>query len=252
MIRTLAAAAVVLITGCKGDGSGPKLDGVDRSDGTVPELRVVRGKPVAIDGKSDDAVWKSAASTGAFVHPADGKPRSSSKVNAEARLAYDDDALYLLLEVYDSEPSSPFARDDVDPHIWSRASGIELMLQPGDRADNRNYFEVQVDVAGAVWDTRFDDYNRPITGPKGNKRFGHQDWSARLERAVARDSDRYTVELALPWVAFEGVSAPTTGQVWKANLYSFRDGQRDSLSWSPILGKGNFHRASRFGRLRFE
>ncbi|NNC75192.1 MAG: hypothetical protein HKN93_06735, partial [Acidimicrobiia bacterium] len=124
--------------------------------------------------------------------------------------------------------------------------------QPGDRADNRNYFEVQVDVAGAVWDTRFDDYNRPITGPKGNKRFGHQDWSARLERAVARDSDRYTVELALPWVAFEGVSAPTTGQVWKANLYSFRDGQRDSLSWSPILGKGNFHRASRFGRLRFE
>jgi hypothetical protein len=35
------------------------------------------------------------------------------------------------------------------------------------------------------------------------------------------------------------------------NLYSFRDGQADAMSWSPLLGQGNFHRSSRFGRLRF-
>jgi hypothetical protein len=35
------------------------------------------------------------------------------------------------------------------------------------------------------------------------------------------------------------------------NFYSFRDGQRDSLAWSPIQGQGNFHRAARFGRVTF-
>jgi len=38
---------------------------------------------------------------------------------------------------------------------------------------------------------------------------------------------------------------------WRLNLYTFRDGQRVSLAWSPVLGQGNFHRSSRFGRLRF-
>jgi hypothetical protein len=35
------------------------------------------------------------------------------------------------------------------------------------------------------------------------------------------------------------------------NVYSFRDGQRDSLAWSPTLGQGNFHFAPRFGRVIF-
>jgi hypothetical protein len=44
---------------------------------------------------------------------------------------------------------------------------------------------------------------------------------------------------------------PRPGDVWRANLYSFRDGQGDSLAWSFIRGEGNFHRSSRFGRVVF-
>jgi hypothetical protein len=46
-------------------------------------------------------------------------------------------------------------------------------------------------------------------------------------------------------------AAPTAGEAWRMNLYTFRDGQRDSLAWSPLLGQGNFHRATRFGRVVF-
>jgi hypothetical protein len=35
-------------------------------------------------------------------------------------------------------------------------------------------------------------------------------------------------------------------------LYSFRDGQSQALAWSPLRREGNFHRAKRFGRLRFD
>jgi hypothetical protein len=225
---------------------------MDRTDGRLPELTValVRPDAVAIDGKLDEPAWLRAASTGMLVSPSDGRAVPGSRVNARARFAWDGARLLVGVTVWDREPSSPFSRDDVDPHIWAKASGIELMLQPGDRGDNRDYFELQVDVGGAVWDTRFDDYNRPV----GGGRFGHQEWQSNLERAVFRQHDRYSVELALPVRALHPQGkgeAPRPGEVWRANVYSFRDGQSDALAWSPLLGQGNFHRASRFGRLRF-
>jgi len=136
-----------------------------------------------------------------------------------------------------------------------------VMIQPGDQGDNRHYYEIQVDVAGAVWDTRFEDYNRPITRPGGRIRYGHQQWSSRIRRAIVIDrrAGKYIMELALPWAALKGVTKrrpevavpPRPGDTWRVNLYSFRDGQRASLAWSPILRRGNFHRSSRFGMVKF-
>lgn len=229
----------------------------DRSDGTLPELTLPRAaEPPKIDGVLDESAWRDAGDTGPFVAPGSGKPASKSKVQARARLLYDTAKLYVAFEVLDPAPTSAFARDAVDPHIWSKASGVELMLAPGDFADNRDYFEVQVEVGGAVWDTRFDDYNAPVRQAKdpNDVRFGHQEWKSGIERATQRHSWGYVVELALPFAQLKTTrtpAPPAAGSEWRMNLYTFRDGQADALAWSPILGKGNFHRASRFGVLRF-
>lgn len=223
-----------------------------------PTYQVPRASEApTIDGTLDEAAWGSA--TEPFVHPGNGEAVPGSPVRAQAWLAYDDTHLYLAMRVADAEAESSNGRDDVDPHVWASASGIELMLQPGDPGDNTHYYEVQVDVNGAVWDTRFDDYNAPITGAGAARRFGHQDWDAQLERAVAREPGHYVVEAALPWSAIaehtpseRAAVPPASGDAWRANLYSFRDGQRASLAWSPLLGEGNFHRSARFGTLRFE
>ncbi len=247
----------VMLAACTCE-SRPSLPAADRSDGAIPEVVVGGVEPGAIEveGVIDEPAWQQAGSTGAFVAPGDGRPDPGSGVNARAQVAWDERALYVALVVHDADPDSPFGPGDEDPHVWERASGVELMLQPGDPGDNRGYYEVQVDVAGAVWDTRFDDYNRPITDGPGGRRFGHQGWRSEIERAVRVDSDAgaYTIEVALPWATLEGARAtvpPQPGDVWRANLYTFRDGQRDAMAWSPILGEGNFHRASRFGRLSF-
>lgn len=253
---TFALLLALGATGCRCTNDGDAKV-VDRSDGTLPELRVpqVKKGAITIDGKLDEAAWARAGQTSAFVAPGNGKPVSGSPVAATARLCWSQEALYLAVVVEDRAPSTPFKRDAVDPHIWARASGIELMLQPGDPGNNRHYYEVQVDIAGAVWDTRFDDYNRPITGRGQTRRYGHQSWSAKLQRVVHIERGaRYTVELALPFATLQSPQAkspPTIGDRWRANLYSFRDGQRHALAWSPILRKGNFHKASRFGRLIF-
>lgn len=258
--RTRLGVAILLaaLPGCTCE-SRAALPSADRSDGAIPEVDAAfleEEATIDVDGRLDEPAWQRAGSTGPFVRPQDGLPEPGSAVNASARVAWDERALYVGMVVHDADPSSPFARDAEDPHIWERASGVELMLQPGDPADNRHYYEVQVDVAGAVWDTRFDDYNRPITDGTGGRRFGHQGWSSALERAVHVDSDAgtYTVEMAVPWSAVPSdrtAVPPAAGDIWRVNLYAFRDGQRDAMAWSPLLGEGNFHRTARFGRVRF-
>ncbi|MBI5513161.1 MAG: carbohydrate-binding family 9-like protein [Deltaproteobacteria bacterium] len=230
----------------------------DRSDGRLPSLAVKRAPEgsLRVDGALDEAPWATAGRTGPLVHPGTGREEPASRVQAEARLLWDATGLYLGIRVRDPSPDRPFTNTARDPHVWERSSGVELMLQPGDPGDNRDYFELQVDTAGAVWSTRFEDYNRPISrGPDGATRYGHQDWDPAVSVASRADREGYTLELRLPWSALTGVGAqvpPRNGDAWRANVYTFRDGQRDSLAWSPLLGQGNFHRASRWGRLRFE
>lgn len=212
--------------------------------------------PPVIDGRLDDAAWGSATVLGPFVDAGEGRFQPDHPVAATAKVLWDDRNLYLGVIVRDRAPKALFPRDAIDPALWTAASAVELMLQPGDPRDNRDYFELQVDSAGAVFDTRWDDYNTPISGEGDKKVFGHVDWSSRIERAAyVHRGSFYAVEVALPFASLASVRVPTpprAGDVWRLNLYSFRDGQRLSQAWSPLRKQGNFHRSSRFGRIRFE
>ncbi len=211
---------------------------------------------IVVDGKLDDAAWRSAAALGPLVEPGDGQRATATHpVAAWGRVTWDQSALYLGVVVHDAHPDSPFSADDLDPHVWGKSSGIELVLQPGDPGDNRDYYELQVDVHRAVFDSHFDDYNAPTSGAGPSRTFGHQDWSSHVERAVYVGVGFYSIEVALPWSALGPARVavpPHAGDVWRLNLYSFRDGQRWALAWSPLRGQGNFHRASRFGRVQLD
>jgi hypothetical protein len=249
-----ASLVLLALTACR---AAPPIPAADRSDGAIPTLRAPHADEgaVTVDGVINEPAWQRAGRTLGFVHPGTGTAVASSKVNAEAWLLWTDAALYVAARVWDPSPVSAFDPAAEDPHVWERASGVELMLQPGDPGDNADYFEVQVGYDGALWATRFDDYNRPVVRSRdGAMRFGHQEWSPAVRRAQRRGAGHWTVEFAVPWRDVPSARAstpPRPGDVWRANLYSFRDGQRDSLAWSPILGEGNFHRASRWGRVTF-
>jgi hypothetical protein len=251
---------MMVLGGCRGEGPGWSRAPVGvRGEATIAgePLRVPRMVRPVLDGKLDEAAWSAAAVMGPLVDPGSGADAGGRHpVAAFARMGWDDAGLYLGVVVRDRKPTSPFRPDEIDPHVWGKSSGIELMMQPGDLGDNRDYYELQVDVAGAVFDSHFDDYNAPITGVGAAKIFGHQDWSSHVERATySQEGGFYAVELALPWSALAQGRVPIPpqpGSVWRVNLYTFRDGQRQALAWSPLRGQGNFHRTTRFGRIRFE
>jgi hypothetical protein len=227
---------------------------------SVPELELVRmskGSSVRIDGKLDDAAWKAAAATSAFVNVTTGKPDEDSPVQGSAQLLWDEKALYVGVSVKDEKVQGGFDKAAKDPQLWTKDC-VEIMVDPDGDGDNENYYEIQINPQNLVFDSRFDGYNKPRTEPNGP--FGHQDWTAKLESAVSvqgtidNDADEdggYIVEARIPWSSFDKAKAvpPKPGDTWRLNLYAMHD--NSGVSWSPILGQGNFHKASRFGRIRW-
>jgi hypothetical protein len=132
------------------------------------------------------------------------------------------------------------------------------MVDPDGDGDNKDYYEIQINPQNLVFDSQYDNYNQPKKEPDGP--FGHEEWSAHVKSAVTLqgtmdkpdDVDQgYTVEAAIPWKSFEKAqkTPPEPGTTWRMNFYAMEN--NSGVSWSPILGQGNFHRASRFGRVLF-
>jgi hypothetical protein len=242
------ALVATLTTGAKTDAKPVRVP-------SIAAAQLKKGSSIRIDGKLDDAAWLSAADTGAFVNVRTGEPDTASVVQGSAKLAWDDKWLYLGFDVKDQDVIGGFDKAQKDPQLWTKDT-IEIMIDPEGNGDNKDYYEVQVNPQNLVFDSHFDDYNKPRQEPNGP--FGHQEWSSKLESAVKvkgtldnpKDKDEgYVVELRIPWTAFDKAKAlpPQPGSTWRINLYAMHD--NNGVAWSPILEQGNFHKASRFGRV---
>ena len=218
--------------------------------------KLEKGAKITIDGNLDDEPWKKAASTGPFVDVGSGQPNPAFPVQGSAKLAWDDTHLYVAFEVQSKTIVGGFPKDAKDPHLWEKDT-VEIMIDPDGDGDNQDYYEIQINPQNLVFDTQYDGYNRPKDDTKNI--FGHMDWSAKLESAVVvkgeldkpNKGEGYTVEAKIPWASFSKAAQlpPKPGDRWRMNFYSMKN--NSGVAWSPILGKGNFHRASRFGRVIF-
>jgi hypothetical protein len=186
-----------------------------------------------------------------------GRPNPSFPVSGNAKLLWDDKGLYVGFEVKDPDIIGGFDKNAKDPHLWTKDT-VEIMIDADGDGDNKDYYEIQINPQNLVFDSQFDDYNQPKKGPDGP--FGHEDWTAALTSAVtlngtidkSDDKDEgYVVEAMIPWKSLTKAKTapPELGQTWRINLYAMQD--NGGVSWSPILGQGNFHRASRFGKVLF-
>ncbi len=246
----------------------PKKEENKRGATDIPALfpmKLAAGETIVVDGKADEAVWRAAASTGPFVDVGTGLRSASSPVQGEARLAWDSERMYVLVEVKDADVVGYFTEKAAQPKDWT-ATGqpmtwtkdtAEIMIDPDGDGDNVNYYELQINPANKVFRSQFDAYNAPKTEPQGP--FGHEDWDPKMKTAVTvrgtldkhgDKDDGYVVEASIPWAAFEKGAKnhpPKPGDTWRMNFYAMEN--NGGTAWSPILGQGNFHRASRFGRV---
>lgn len=224
----------------------------------IPEIEVShleKGTSLEIDGKLDEPAWRDAAGTSDFINVSTGAPHPESPVQGSAKLLWDDKWLYVGMTVKDENLSGGFDEKQQDPHLWTKDC-VEIMIDPDESGDNQDYYEIQINPQNLVFDSQFDTYNQPRDEKKGQ--FGHQEWRSKLVSAVqlegtldnAKDKDKgYVVEAKIPWASFDKAkqAPPKPGSTWRLNLYAMHD--NNGVAWSPILEQGNFHKASRFGRV---
>jgi hypothetical protein len=248
--REHRALVVSLDTGVKNAPPPP--------DTRVPLLRVdklEKDVKIKLDGKLDEEAWSAAAVAGPFVDVSTGRPNASFPVNGSVKLLWDDTGLYLGFDVKDPDVVGGFEKKAKDPKLWTKDT-VEIMVDPDGDGDNKDYYEIQINPQNLVFDSRFDEYNSPKKDPDGP--FGHQDWSAKLKSAVSvkgtldKDGDKdegYVIEAMIPWKSFDKAKQvpPKVGDTWRMNFYAMQE--NNGVAWSAILGQGNFHKASRFGKV---
>jgi hypothetical protein len=270
--KTPAAALALLLaaSACRSEGPSPSqtstaplptpptpAPGSDRR--AIKEMdapHLAPGVVITIDGRLDEPAWQGAKGTGPFVDVGSGR-ETMAQPSGNARLLWDDQFLYAGFEVSDRKVHGGWDAGAKDPHLWDKDT-VEMMLDPDGDGDNKDYYEIQINPQNLVFDTQYDDYNSPNGNGRGP--FGHEEWSAKLTSAVVvhgtidDDSDNdqgYTVEAKIPWASFTKAAhaPPLPGSTWRMNFYAMKN--NGGTAWSPILGMGNFHRASRFGRVRW-
>jgi hypothetical protein len=226
-------------------------------------------EPIQIDGKLDDAAWKSAPWSDWFVD-IEGATKPKPRFKTRMKMLWDDEHLYVAAEVE-------------EPHVWGtltnkndiiyRDNDFEIFIDPD--GDAKNYYEFEINSLGTIMELTM---NKPYhekgtftlgTNLPGLKSAVHVDGTANNPR----DEDRgWSVEVAIAWKDLQRYSGtmacpPKPGDAWRINFSRVQwkheiqgdkyvkvpkeQSPEDNWVWSPI-GRVDMHRPERWGYVVFE
>lgn len=176
--------------------------------------------PIHIDGVLDEADWSRAAVATDFMqsypnvneHPRD---------RTEVRILYDDNALYVGVRMFDSEPkliAAQLARRD--------ATGIYsdwLHLMVGTYFDHRTAYRFSVNPLGVKKDVlEYNDNSEDVN------------WDAVWDVATRVDSLGWTAEYRVPFSQLRfSSSEPVGGRVWDLQIMRDIARRNERDSWAP-------------------
>jgi hypothetical protein len=221
--------------------------------------------PIKIDGKLDDAAWKAAPWSSAFVDiEGDAKPKP--RFRTRMKMLWDEQFLYIAAEME-------------EPHLWAtltehdsvifQDNDFEVFLDPD--GDNQNYCELEVNSKNTTWDLL-------LTKPYRASGRALNAWEIiGLKTAVhldgtlndPRDKDKgWSIEIAWAWIGSKELTSvkvpPLDGHQWRINFSRVEwdvdivDGKYRKVKgrpehnwvWSP-QGVIDMHRPERWGYVQF-
>ena len=205
------------------------------ANGRVPPVAWatrVTGRAPRIDGHLDDPAWTSLQPITQFTQrrPLDGQPSTES---TEVRIAFDNEAVYVGVRMFDSEPQRIAARlgrrdQDTQSDVFS--------VTIDSYHDHRTAFAFVVNPLGVK--------NDEIRG--GDSDSGDDSWDPVWDVATTRDSLGWTAEFRIPLSQLRYPSTPT--QVWGFNFsrWIYRKDETTRWAWYSRADQGY---ASFFGHV---
>lgn len=222
-------------------------------------------RPLTINGKLEEAAWKDAPWTSAFVD-IEGTIRPKPRFRTRAKMLWDAEYLYIGAELE-------------EPHVWATLTehdsvifydnDFEVFIDPD--GDNHQYYEIEINALNTEWDLRLVKPYRD-GGPALNE------WEIPGFKSAVHiagtlndpsDTDRgWTVEMAIPWKALgefaNRPAPPRDGDQWRINFSRVEweieivdgkyrklpDRPEDNWVWSPQYVI-DMHRPERWGYIQF-
>lgn len=202
----------------------------------VTAARVPSGQAApVIDGRLDEEVWHRAAPAGDFIQYAP-NPGAPATQRTEAWVAYDDQAVYVAVRMYDPHPDSivgQLSRRDEIPY------SDRVMIGFDSYHDRRTAYVFGVNPRGVKADNFI--YN------DGDDDIG---WNAVWDAATRVDSVGWTAEFRIPLSQLRYSARDVeAGKVWGFNVKREVARTREESFWAPILPNVS-GLVSRFGELR--
>ncbi len=210
-------------------GPGPRPASPPYPSAVATAVRVAT--PPVIDGKDDDAIWRTAPILPPMRQwmPSEDAP---ARYRTEAKVAYDDRNIYVFVRAYDPHPDSILkllARRDT----WTATDRIGVMIDS--YHDRRSGFEFWVTPAGVKIDMALTN--------DGNEDMA---WDAVWDAATTVDSLGWTAEYRIP---LSQLRYPPGATVFGFAVW--RDLQRytEREAW-PVLRRSRPGFVSQFGELQ--
>ena len=207
--------------------------GEEAEEDTIKSITAVRANPGAkIDGVFDEEFWQKAPRSGDFIQyqPNLGEPASESTF---VRVAYDNDALYFAMELYDSEPDKIISRlTRRDRYIDNDLCHVII----DSHHDHQTAYAFTVSVSGTQRDTYY-----------YNDNWSDENWDAVWEAATRRTSWGWTAEIKIPYHCLR--FAAEENPVWGIYFSRHISRKNELARWVYIPEKANGF-VSFFGHLK--
>jgi hypothetical protein len=229
--RTAAAAICILtalVTAPRGvaaqvaaSGEGAGTAGA-RAARSTPAIRAFRigAVPPRIDGVLDDEVWRQAQAVSGFVQfrPSPGEAPTEQ---TEARVAFDDDAIYIGMRMFD-DPDSVAAQLTRRDASGAFSDYAHVLIDS--YHDRRTAFRFSVTPRGARKDVlHFNDSGEDVN------------WDAVWDAAASLTADGWTAEFRIPLSQLRFARAEDDDAVWGINFGREIARLGEWSWWAPVL-----------------
>lgn len=182
-----------------------------------------------LDGKLDDACWQAASVCGPFL-PADG---SALDARSQAYVCWDAEHLYVAFECFDRY---------LEPALQQMDRVRATVRDHDGNVFGDDCVELFLELAGGRWQ----QFAANSLGVRYEGRNGDPSWDCDWQAAAHRGSDRYVVELRVPFTALD--LKPAAGLELGANFCRERQAVEEYSTWSGL--RGAFNQTGLWGRLR--
>jgi hypothetical protein len=229
---TAAQALSERITGNAGRARVERAANERRVALTVDAIAVPSHSPIVLDGRFNEEVWRQAPAISEFQQrePAEGQ---APTYRTEARMAYDDAALYVAVRAYDTEPDKIVGiltrRDQGSPSDW-----IKIVIDS--YFDRRSAYEFAVNPVGVKADRYY-----------FNDGQSDDSWDAVWDVQVERDGDGWRAEFRIPFsqLRFNSLSGGPVGYAVIRQVGRLAE----TVTW-PLLSRNASGFVSQFGEMR--